>query len=118
MKYSKADSIQFIKANISNFMSVVKSIFHKDTDIYKYFVEIQIRLIKEGFVFARQEINTLVYMSRLFGSSFDSILEIFYQSFPYFMFCFEYVAKIAYNIYNIRNKHCDRLFLFLLNSSK
>ena len=109
MKYSKADSIQFIKANISNFMSVVKSIFHKDTDIYKYFVEIQIRLIKEGFVFASQEINTLVYMSRLFGSSFDSILEIFYQSFPYFMFCFEYVAKIAYNIYNIRISPCQFL---------
>ncbi len=95
MKYSKKDCIQFVKADISNIMECVKQLFHTEIDIWKYFVEIQVSLIKQGFVFASQEINTLIYISRLFGSSFDSILEIFYQSFPYMMFCFEYVIKIS-----------------------
>ena len=95
MKFSKKDCIQFVKADISNIIEVVKLLFHTEIDIWKYFVEIHIRLIKEGFVFASEEVKTLIYISRIFGSSFDSILEIFYQSFPYMMFCFEYVIKIS-----------------------
>ena len=109
MKFSKKDCIQFVKADISNIMEVVKLLFNTEFNIWKYFVEIQVSLIKEGYVFASQEINTLIYISRLFGSSFDSILEIFYQSFPYMMFCFEYVAKIANDIYNIRIQPCQIL---------
>ena len=97
MRYSKKGCIQFIKADISNIIEVVKLLFNKNADsgIWKFFVEIQFNLINQGFVFANQEVITLIYISRLFGSSFDSILEIFYQSFPYMMFCFEYVTKIA-----------------------
>lgn len=109
MKFSKKDCIQFVKADISNIIEIVKQLFHTKTDIYKYFVEIQIQLIKEGFVFASQDLNTLIYISRLFGSSFDSILEIFYQSFPYMMFCFEYITKIASDIYKILIPPCQTL---------
>ena len=106
MKYSKAGCFQFIKADIKNVMYTVNVLFKSETDIWKYFVEIQISLIKQGFVFANQEVKTLIYISRLFGSSFDSILEVFYQSFPYFMFCFEYVSIIAQEICNILQP-CD-----------
>ena len=95
MKYSKKNCIQFVKADIKNVMYTVNVLFKSETDIWKYFVEIQISLIKQGFVFASQEVITLIYISRLFGSSFDSILEIFYQSFPYLMFCIEYVDYIT-----------------------
>ena len=109
VKFSKKDCIQFVKGDIKNIMIFVKELFQTETDIWKYFVEIQIHLIKEGYVFVSPETNTIIYISRLFGSSFDSILEIFYQSFPYMMFCFEYFAKIAYNIYNIRISPCQFL---------
>lgn len=103
MRYSKKGCIQFIKADISNIIEVVKLLFDKNSDsgIWKFFVEIQFNLINQGFVFANQEVKTLIYISRLFGSSFDIILEVFYQSFPYFMFCFEYVSIIAHEICNI-----------------
>jgi hypothetical protein len=105
MKFSKAGCFEFIKLDIKNVFETVNFLFNKtvqsnqqqsiaQTDIWKFFVDIQVSLIKEGFVFASQEINILIYISRLFGSSFDSILEIFYQSFPYFMFCFEYINYI------------------------
>ena len=110
MKFSKKDCIQFVKADISNIMECVKQLFKSETtDIWKYFVEIHIRLIKEGYVFANQELKTLIYISRLFGSSFDGILEIFYQSFPYMMFCFEYVTKIASRISNTLIPPCQIL---------
>ena len=103
MKFSKKNCIQFVKADIENVMDTVNFLFNKSvqTGIWKFFIDIQVSLIKEGFVFASQEINTLIYISRIFGSSFDSILEIFYQSFPYMMFCFEYVERIADDILNI-----------------
>ena len=110
MKFSKKDCIQFVKTDISNIIDCVKQLFKSETtDIWKYFVEIHIRLIKEGYVFASQEVKTLIYISRLFGSSFDGILEIFYQSFPYMMFCFEYITKIASDIYKILIPPCQTL---------
>jgi len=111
MKFSKKNCIQFVKADIENVMDTVNFLFNKSvqTGIWKFFIDIQVSLIKEGFVFASQEINTLIYISRIFGSSFDSILEIFYQSFPYMMFCFEYVTKIANDIFNMIIPPCNVL---------
>ena len=109
MKFSKKNCIEFVKADISNIMECVKQLFHTEIDIWKYFVEIHIRLIKEGYVFVNTETTTIIYISRLFGSSFDSILEIFYQSFPYLMFCFEYVSIIAREICNILISPCQIL---------
>jgi hypothetical protein len=107
MKFSKKNCIQFIKADVKNIMIFVKELFHTETNIWKYFVEIQIRLIKEEIVFASQEVKTLIYISRLFGSNFDSILEVFYQFFPYFMFCFEYISIISHEICNILINPCS-----------
>ena len=95
MKFSKKDCGELIKSDAPSIISTVELLFKSETDIWKYFVEIQVRLIKQGFIFASQEIVVVKYISRLFGSSFDSILEIFYQSFPYFMFCFEYTDSIT-----------------------
>jgi hypothetical protein len=108
-KFSRKGCNKFIKENRHRQTVIDTVIIIFKFDIYLYFVHIQYELLKQGFLFASQEITTLIYISRLFGSSFDSILEIFYQSFPYMMFCFEYVAKIANDIYNIRIQPCQIL---------